>query len=352
MSASESPAPVIPTTTTRVVLPGIAAPDALRFETTEVVPPAAGRALVRMQATGVSFAEQQMRLGRYYGQPAFPFVPGYDVVGTVVAVGPDVAPDLVGRRVAAVTKVGAWSEVVDVDARGLMPVPDHLDAADVESVIVNGVTAWRMLHEVARVPAGGTILVLGANGGVGSTLVQLARHAGIRVVGTASRRHHDTVRALGAEPFDRDDPAVHEQIRAAAPDGFDAVFDHVGGPGITRSWGLVRRGGALVSYGTAAAKDDDRGIGGIFFALFARLTLWNALPNGRRASFFDYWAGLRRPAAFYARQRVAFARVLELLEARALEPQVAARFPLTQTVEAFRLAESRTVAGKVAIVAA
>ncbi|MDI5939164.1 zinc-binding dehydrogenase, partial [Micromonospora sp. DH15] len=118
-------------------------------------------------------------------------------------------------------------------------------------MVVNGITAWQMLHRLAKVRPGGVVVVLGANGGVGSTLVQLARYAGVRVIGTTSARHHDTVRALGATPVDYRAPGMYHRIRALTPDGADAVFDHVGGPGVARSWGLLRKGGTLVSYGTA-----------------------------------------------------------------------------------------------------
>lgn len=342
----------VPRTRAEIVLPGRIEPEGLMYQVSEVQLPAAGRVLLRMEATGVSFAEQQMRKGRYYDQPPFPFVPGYDVVGTVISIGPGVSPELIGGRFAAVTKTGAWADVVDVDARGLMPVPHGMDAAEIESIIVNGITAWRMLHEVARVRAGTTILVLGANGGVGSTLVQLAREAGVRVVGTASPRHHQLLRDLGADPVDYTDPALGDHLRALAPQGYDAVFDHVGGTGIAQSWALVRRGGALVSYGTAAAKDDDGSIRRVFFGLFARLSIWNALPNGRRASFFDFWKGVKQPDSFYAQIGAAFVHVLALVESGALRPQVAARFPLSDAVGALVLAESRTVAGKVVIVPA
>ena len=147
--------------------------------------------LVRVEATGVSFAEQQMRRGKYYDQPPFPFVPGYDLVGTVQATGEGVDPARVGERVAAVVKTGAWATHVLVDAGAPVPVPDGVDPAEAETVVVNGITAWQMLHRIARVRRGQTIVVLGANGGVGSTLVQLAADAGITVIGTASARHHD-----------------------------------------------------------------------------------------------------------------------------------------------------------------
>lgn len=139
-----------------------------------------------MEATGVSFAEQQMRRGRYYDQPAFPFVPGYDLVGRVLATGAGVDPALAGQRVAALVKVGGWASHVVLDADDAVRVPEGLTAAEAETVVVNGITAWQMLHRKARVRTGQTVLVHGAGGGVGSVLVQLARAAGVKVIGTAS----------------------------------------------------------------------------------------------------------------------------------------------------------------------
>ncbi len=116
-----------------------------------LAPPATGQALVGVEATGISFAEQGMRRGRYPGQPAFPFVPGYDLVGTVLAVGPDTSAELVGTRVAAVTKTGAWATHAVVPVADLVPVPPALDPAVAETVLVNGITAWQKLHRKARV---------------------------------------------------------------------------------------------------------------------------------------------------------------------------------------------------------
>jgi NADPH:quinone reductase-like Zn-dependent oxidoreductase len=304
-----------------------------------------------MEATGVSFAEQQMRRGRYYDQPAFPFVPGYDVVGTVSAVGPDVDATLVGRRFAALTKIGSWASSRLVDAADLVAVPDGVDAAAAETVVLNGITAWQMLHRSAGVAPGSTIVVLGANGGVGTTLVQLARHAGITVIGTASPRHHAAVRELGAIPVDYHDPDMYRRIREIAPDGVDAVFDHVGGRALTESWALLRRGGTLVSYGTAATKNDEGNPQLPVLKSFARLQLWNHLPNGKSASFYNVWAGRRRAGAFRARLREDLTQVLRLLADGVLTPQIAATFPLADAAAAMTLAESRTVAGKVVIVA-
>jgi NADPH:quinone reductase-like Zn-dependent oxidoreductase len=259
---------------------------------------------------------------------------------------------LVGQRFAALTKTGGWASHVVLDAADLVPVPAGLDPAEAETVVVNGITAWQMLHRTAKVRPGGTILVHGANGGVGSTLVQLARHAGIRVIGTASPRHHDTVRALGATPVDYRAADLPARVRALAPNGVDAVFDHVGGPGIVDSFELLAKGGTLVSYGSASTRDDGGSKQLPVLKLISRLLWWNYLPNGRGAHFFNIWAGKRRAAAFRAKLAEDLGRVLDLLADGSLKAQVAATFPLTEAAAALALAESGTVAGKVVLVPA
>lgn len=333
-----------------VVLPHRVEPDGLVVRAATPAPPQPGQVTLRMVATGVSFAEQQMRKGKYVDQPRFPFVPGYDVVGTVEAVGAGVDASLLGRRVAAVTKIGAWATLVTVPASDLLEVPDDLDATVVEPVLVNGITAWQMLHDVARVRSGSTIVVLGANGGVGSLLVQLAAHAGMRVIGTASTAHHDAVRAMGAEVVDRTADDLHDRIAALAPGGVDAVFDHVGGAALADSWRLLARGGVLVSYGTASTKDVPGNAQLPIVASILRLTAWSLRPGGRRGRFYNLWAGRRSRARYVARQQRALSSVLELVRAGVVRPSVAARVPLSRIAHAVELAESGTVTGKVVVV--
>ena len=200
------------------------------------------------------------------------------------------------------------------------------------------------------VKRGQTILVHDENGGVGTTLVQLARHAGIRVIATASPRHHDALRELGTEPIDYDDPQLAARVRELAPGGVDAVFDHLGGPSFERSFGLLARGGTLVAYGTASQRDDTNNLILTFVGLFARLGLWSLKPNGRRALFYDFWGGKHiRPRRFRRRLAADLSSVLALLDQGAIAPQVAARFPLPEAGKAMQLAESR-MRGKVVLV--
>ncbi|MEV8392275.1 MULTISPECIES: medium chain dehydrogenase/reductase family protein [unclassified Streptomyces] len=333
-----------------VILPGKVEPEGLRIRRGTVPTPGPGQVVIRMEATGVSFAEQQMRRGRYYDQPAFPFVPGYDLVGTVVATGEGVEPGLAGTRVAALVKVGGWASHVRVDAADTVEVPAGIGAAEAETLVVNGITAWQMLHRKARVRAGQTIVVHGANGGVGSVLVQLARAAGVKVIGTASARHHDALRERGVTPVDYRTEDVTARVRELAPGGVDAVFDHVGGRGIVDSWSLLAPGGTLVSYGSASTRDDEGSKQWPVFKLLGRVWVWNALPNRRRAYFFNVWAG--RALAkdrFRARLRADLTEVFAAFRRGDVTAQIAAQLPLTRVADAMRLAESGTVAGKVVL---
>ncbi|RIJ71176.1 NADPH:quinone reductase [Nakamurella silvestris] len=353
---STSPTDRIPTgqiTATEVVLPGIVEPDGLQLRRRTLPALARGQALVRVEATGVSFAEQGMRRGRYPGQPKFPFVPGYDLVGTVTAVHDPRDTSLVGTRIAAATKTGGWASHALVDVADLIPVPAGLDPAEVETLVVNGITAHQMLHRSTGGRPLHTILIHGAGGGVGTVLAQLARHNGIRVIGTASTRDHDALRAIGVEPIDYRDNDLVQRIRELAPDGVDAVFDHLGPASIPESFSLLATGGTLVAYGTAARLDDDNSMLTMFLGMLGKVYLWNLLPNRRHATFYNFWAGrMLSPRGSRRRRRADLTAVLDLLARDVLTPRISATFPLTAAAEALALAESRTTSGKIILIPA
>jgi len=336
-------------TTTHVVLPGIVEPAGLLVEETPVAAPAAGEMLVTVEATGISYAERAMRRGRYFMQPAFPFTPGYDLVGTVTAVGPGVDPTMTGQRVASLTKTGAWTGRAVVSERDSVLVPDGVTSEDAEAVTVNGVTAWQMLHRAARVRPGQTILVFGANGGVGGVLIQLARHHGVRVIAAASPRHHEALRRDGVDPVDYAAPDLADQVRSLAPAGVDAVFDNIGGATTQTARSLLGRGGVLVSYAIIDAVSGTGSLWPPFLSHVGRIAFWNLLP-GQRAVFYDLWSGhSRAPKRFRAHLEEDLGRVLELVRDGVVTPRIAARFPLTEIVRAMELAESRTLDGKVVL---
>lgn len=336
------------TMTTRVVLPGLVEPSGLQIATEPVPTPGAGQLLVQVEATGISFAERSMRRGRYFGQPRFPFTPGYDLVGRVLAVGPTGDRRLIGQRVATMTKTGAWATHAVVQARDSVVVPDGIPPEEAETVVVNGVTAWQMLHRAAKVEPGGIALVFGANGGVGGILIQLAQHHGVTVIGAASPRHHAVLRAAGVIPVDYADPNLSAIVRRHAPAGVDAVFDNIGGDNAKTSFALLRRGGTLVTYSVLGAVSGTGSLIAPFLKAIGQALVWSALPNGRRATFYDLWAGhTARPARFRRHLESDLGHVFDLLGAGTITANIAARFPLTEAAAALELAESRTLNGKV-----
>jgi len=336
--------------TVEMVLPAIGEPESLRMTTRELGAPGPGQALVRVEASGVSFAERSMRIGKYYDQPEFPFVPGYDLVGVIEQLGPGATPEVrVGQRVAALTKIGGWAQRVILDAGDLVPVPDGVSSAAAETVIVNGLTAWRVLHRTAKVRPGQTLVVYAAAGGVGSVLVQLAVHAGIRVIGTAGAGQQERLRKMGVIPIDYRAEDVPARVRELAPDGVAAVVDNVGGPGIIDSWRMLAPGGTLVALADMSVVKAAHPMVP-FLRQYARLQLWNLLPNRRHAHFFDVWAGHRRLERFRANLRADLTDLFALLANGSLTAPIDSEYPLSQAAAALRHAEAGGLAGKVIIV--
>ncbi|MEV7438333.1 zinc-binding dehydrogenase [Streptomyces griseoviridis] len=307
--------------------------------------PVAGRGdvVVRVEAAGVSYAEVQMLQHLHPFPPAFPFVPGYDLVGRITEVGPGVTGRCVGERVAAMPRHGAWQRYVKTPARTLATVPENLDAAVAVALVTNGVTAWQMLHRVADVRPGDTVLVHGASGGVGTLLTQLAVHHGLRVLGTASPAKHDVVRSLGAHPLDYRAPGLPAVIAERAPGGVRAVFDHVGGRGLDDSWALLAPGGSLVSYDSSVAGHEP----GQWFrphvpALRRTVRRWVArrlgLTRGRRMSMYYVKPGKNFDADLAALYRLAAEGVLR--------PEIADRHPLDAATVAVRALLDGSTVGK------
>jgi 2-desacetyl-2-hydroxyethyl bacteriochlorophyllide A dehydrogenase len=343
----------VPIKTHVLVIPGLIAPEGIEVQERDLRAPGPGEVVVAIEATGLSFAEVQMLRGKYPGQPAFPFVPGYDLVGTVISVGSGAAPDLLGKRVATITGVGAWAEHIVRPADELVVVPPELDPAEVDTLIVNGVTAYKMLHRVARVRVGQTIVVLGAGGGVGTMLVQLARLAGVNVIGTCKPSQAAAVEALGARVVDYTRNRVLEDVMALAPSGVDAVFDHVGGASLRSSHAMLRRGGILVGFGTASAV---KGEGSPLWA-FMEFLLLKALWSFRhRMTFFDIWGRWTfgadhtfRPRRFWREFREDLGKLIALLGSRELTPQVARRMPLRWAAEALNEHLRGNITGKIVL---
>ncbi|WNV88290.1 zinc-binding dehydrogenase [Umezawaea sp. Da 62-37] len=319
---------------TRVVVRAPGGPDVLHVEEVAAPTPAAGEVLVDVEASGVAFGDVQLRQGRFPGK--LPVVPGYDVVGRVSAVGPEVRGIAVGQRVAALTVTGGYATRAVARADLAVPVPDGPEAARVVALVLNYLTAWQMLHRVSGVRPGGSVLVLGAAGGVGSALAQLATREGIRVYGTASAKRHAALVAAGVT-------VVADQ--AAVPERVDAAFDAVGGPSIAASRRATKRTGVVVGYGMSFAVAADLSKAGGLTRAVAALARAKVTPGAKVAGYLVASSADKDPAAF----RADLARLVDLLVDGALDP-VVTTMPLARAADAHRLLEARRVVGKLVLV--
>ncbi|MFF5335781.1 NADP-dependent oxidoreductase [Streptomyces sp. NPDC013181] len=209
--------------------------------------------LVKVRAAAVNPVDRQAREGKLDGvlDTVFPVVPGWDVSGVVVQPGVAVDEFAVGDEVIGYVREdflsrGTFAEYVAAPVRTLARKPLRLSFEEAAGLPLAGLTAYQVLHRTLGVREGETVLVHAAAGGVGSLAVQLARHAGCRVIGTASERNHDHLRRLGAEPVAYGDGLV-DRLRALAPDGIDAAFDTVGGDALRASAETLAPGGRLAS---------------------------------------------------------------------------------------------------------
>ena len=212
--------------------------------------------LVRVAAAGVNPVDWKIRQGYLEGAfPAhFPIVPGWDVAGTVEAVGPAVTAFAVGDRVLGYVRKdhvqhGTSAELVRAGVRHLAPLPEGVSFADAGAVPLAGLTALQALDAVGA-GSGDTVLVHAAAGGVGAFAVQLAVDRGARVLGTASEGNFDFLRSLGAEPLTYGDGLV-DRVRGLV-DRVDAAVDFAGAEAVAASFDLVRDAARVSSVVDAA----------------------------------------------------------------------------------------------------
>src|SRR5580704_16995421 len=239
----------MPTTYRAVMITRPGGPEVLQTLELPIVEPEPGELRVAVRASGVGATDLTMLAGDYMFAPKIPFVGGYEIVGVVEAFGADVTGFSVGQRVAALTVHGGFAERLVRGAEHFVPIPGEVSDVQAAAVILNYVSAWQMIHRVAKVRAGQTALVTGAAGGVGTAILQLLHLAGVKTYGAASARKHGLVAKLGATPVDYQAGPIDRFLRACEPSGVDFAFDAIGGANIRNCLRAVRRGGAVVGYG-------------------------------------------------------------------------------------------------------
>ncbi|MCK1621054.1 NADP-dependent oxidoreductase [Bradyrhizobium sp. 159] len=221
-------------------------PEIMKFESVPRPEPGPGEVLVKVKAAGVGPWDGWIRAGKSALPQPLPLTLGSDLSGEIVAMGPGVVELAVGDQVYGVTNpqfVGAYAEYAVASAEMVSTKPTSLTHVEAASLPVVSVTAWQALFDHAQLKAGETVVIHGAAGNVGSYAVQLAHHAGLQTVATASTGDISAVRDLGANRVvDYRTQRFEEEVRDA-----DAVIDLVGGETQTRSFQVLRRGGKLVS---------------------------------------------------------------------------------------------------------
>ncbi|WP_369944515.1 NADP-dependent oxidoreductase [Xanthomonas medicagonis] len=220
--------------------------DAARIASIAAPTPAAGQVLVRVHAAGVNALDWKVREG--FVRDAFPLqlptVLGIELAGVVEAVGAGVTRLRRGDRVMGPRGgLGAYAELVAVDAANLSLVPDALGFVEAAALPVAAVTAWQSLNAAGPLRVGQRILIQGAAGAVGGFAVQFAHQAGATVYATALQRQADDVRNLGADQVIAYDQEPFEH----ALSDIDLVLDYVGGEVLSRSWSVLAENGAIVS---------------------------------------------------------------------------------------------------------
>jgi len=220
---------------------GYGGSDQLKLETLERPQPGAGEVLVKVHFAGVNPIDWKLRSGAYqaFMPVTFPGQPGIDVSGVVEEVGPGVTAWKKGQAVFGVAK-GSYAEFALAKAADLVAKPEGISLETAASLPVGALTAWQLVDE-AGVKAGQRVLVQGAAGGVGLFAVQFAKLRGAHVIGSTSGANVAFVKGLGA------DEVLDYTKGALAVHDLDVVIDTVGGDAFESSYGLIKKGGVLVS---------------------------------------------------------------------------------------------------------
>ena len=222
------------------------APEVLKLEEVPRPEPKENEALVRVIASGVNPADPLTLSGKYAREfgTHLPLIPGYEIAGVVEKTGANVTKLKVGEAVYGYpTFGGGWAEYVTVQEWEVAAKPASLNFVEAAAVPMGALTAWQALVDVAKLQAGQTILIHGGSGGVGSFAVQIAKALGARVITTASTTNQDLLKQLGADEAVDYTKTRFEDI---AKD-MDAVLDPVGKETLARSYGVVKKGGIVMS---------------------------------------------------------------------------------------------------------
>jgi NADPH:quinone reductase len=310
-------------------------PDVLRLVERPVPRAAAGEVLVRVAAAGVNRPDIMQRLGKYPPPPGASDIPGLEIAGTIVALGPkaDLIP---GSHVCALVSGGGYAEYCVVPQQQCLPIPEGLSHIEAAAIPETFFTVWTNLFDRGGLRQGEVALIHGAASGIGTTALQLGRAFGATMVATAgSDEKCAACRRLGAAyaiNYNTDDfvAAVKELTN-----GVDVILDIVGGDYLPRNLECLRLNGRLIQIGLMGGAQASLNLR---FVLQKRLTITGSTLRART------------PDEKGAIARAVHKAVWPLLESGAVRPLVHATFPLAEAARAHEALEAGQVIGKVVLI--
>ena len=316
-----------------VVLDEFGGPDVLQYRDMPVPPYGETEVLIKVQAAGVNPADWKMREG--WLAKAFthqlPVIPGWDLAGTVEALGAEVSGLEIGSAVYAYNRLdivqhGSFAEYSIADASMVAPLPANLDFVTAATIPLTVLTAWQALVEFCALRAGESVLITAGAGGVGGFAIQIAKHLGAKVCTTASSHNHDYVRELGADlAIDYRTEDIKSAVSEFSSGGVDVVFDCSGSENVALNFEYVKNGGGRIVT-----------INGLL----------DTVPTlDRLGEEHQVKAGLM----FVEPNGAQLAEISGLLEKGRLKPLPVQVFPLEQAAEALALSEAGHVRGKLAL---
>jgi NADPH:quinone reductase len=315
-------------------------PSVLEYVELPTPRPGSGDVLVRADTIGVSMPEVLVRKGAYAWMPPLPAIPGIEMSGRVVECGPGVADRAVGDKVFVSARdlpvrAGCYAEYIAVPARAAHQLPPECDL-EAAACLSNYQVAYHLLFTASRGIEAKSVAVHTAAGGVGSAAVQLARIAGMRVIGVAgSDAKTRAVLALGAEAAInyRTDDVVARVREATGGRGADLILDPIGGKGFARNFAMLASLGLVVSYGRLDGPPDP--------GFVAAMRDHHAVSPAVR--FFTIHSFDDRPDIRAAATKA----LVDWLAAGEIKPLIHARLPLSQAHQAHEMLEAGEVIGKI-----
>jgi NADPH:quinone reductase-like Zn-dependent oxidoreductase len=335
----------------QIYITGHGGPEKLQLRESADPSPGAGELRVRVRATGINFADILARQGLYPDAPKTPCVVGYEVSGVVDAVGSGVEAGWVGKEVFGLTRFGGYSDTVVAPVGQMFAKPTGLSHEQAAAIPVNYLTAWQLLVAAGSLSADETVLIHNAGGGVGLAAIDVARHVGATIYGTASAGKHAFLKSRGLhEAIDyRSQDWSRELQRLTDGRGVELITDPIGGHHWKKSYKALRHSGRLGMFGISVVTES--GLLGPLKLLKAvsGMPLFNpvSLMNDNRGVF-----GVNMGHMWHetAKIRGWMEKLLEGVREGWVRPHVDRTWPLAQAGEAQAHIESRGNIGKIILI--